>query len=334
MKNKLFLVSICYLITLSILSCKNEKNELTAEVHMVDISSSIGETLLSNGAFTLTIPGIGAKSVIDTNDLYMGRDMYVGNYTYSEDQGTIYLDHEKLQIISKVTNSRDSFYYAMPVYIKPKLRTQTMSFITYFVYDKVSLSHKQLQGGVWLEKGASDLILEDEIQAVKYTYTLDSTTIDRRLFARSGGLKHDYAYGVNQFLERSYFVEDDGQSDEDIQLEYAFGGFDLDSDGRDEVIVLIQSSYYCGSGGCNLLVLDDDYTLITETTVTKPPIMVLSRAHLGFNDLSVYSDGEQRLLEYDGSTYPENPSLEPIYNINEDEFIIISEEDTDDTGKY
>jgi hypothetical protein len=52
---------------------------------------------------------------------------------------------------------------------------------------------------------------------------------------------------------------------------------DLSGDGQDEVLVYLLGSIFCGTGGCNLLLLEgagDGYTLINEFPISRVPIIV------------------------------------------------------------
>ena len=49
---------------------------------------------------------------------------------------------------------------------------------------------------------------------------------------------------------------------------------DLNEDKKKEALVYLVSSGFCGSGGCNLLVLSADNRLITEMTIFKPPLRI------------------------------------------------------------
>lgn len=88
---------------------------------------------------------------------------------------------------------------------------------------------------------------------------------------------------------------------------------DLDGDGNDDAIVFLQGTGWCGSGGCTMLVLQgrkSGYKLISRSTVTHPPIRMARSTSHGWKDLIVHSDGADRLMRFNGSQYPLNPSLQ------------------------
>jgi hypothetical protein len=94
---------------------------------------------------------------------------------------------------------------------------------------------------------------------------------------------------------------------------------DLNADGNDEVIVYAYGPTACGSGGCSLLVFKRDASglhAVTKTTVTQEPIRELATITNGWRDLSVGVGGggaasRQVRLQYDGKSYPANPTVLP-----------------------
>ncbi|GAB2622457.1 hypothetical protein [Novilysobacter erysipheiresistens] len=100
--------------------------------------------------------------------------------------------------------------------------------------------------------------------------------------------------------------------------EYRAAQADLDADGVDDLLMLLDDPNWCSDAGCSLLVFrgDDDagYRLVTETTVTHAPIAVGAQRHNGWHDLlvGVGGDGTQAgtvALQFNGEGYPRNPTL-------------------------
>ncbi len=107
---------------------------------------------------------------------------------------------------------------------------------------------------------------------------------------------------------------------EDPTTRYQDAFVDLNGDGIPEVIVFVTGESWCGSGGCEILVLarkGSSYTVVTRMTVSRPPIRVLTTKSNGWHDISVwvqgggYVQGYEAELQFDGSTYPTNPSAPP-----------------------
>ena len=101
---------------------------------------------------------------------------------------------------------------------------------------------------------------------------------------------------------------------------YSHAFVDLNGDGKDEAIVYLTGRGWCGSGGCNMLVLTqegDTWRLVTSITTTWPPIRVLASRSHGWRDISVWvrgggiRPGYEAELSFDGETYATNPSVPP-----------------------
>ncbi|WP_224489559.1 hypothetical protein [Robertkochia flava] len=92
---------------------------------------------------------------------------------------------------------------------------------------------------------------------------------------------------------------------------YQFYKVNLDTDASGEVLIRFLSPYFCGSGGCTLLALDNDLSLITRFTVTRPPIFVEQRLENNWKVLMVRSGGQWKALVNTGDGYPGNPTVLP-----------------------
>lgn len=94
--------------------------------------------------------------------------------------------------------------------------------------------------------------------------------------------------------------------------------FNLDGQGGDETIVLLVGPYWCGSGGCDALVLRDTgagYDIVMQSSVTSAPIGVLATSTNGWRDLFVQVGGGGLpagavAMRYDGTGYPSNPTVD------------------------
>ena len=74
----------------------------------------------------------------------------------------------------------------------------------------------------------------------------------------------------------------------------------------------LTGSYFCGTGGCTILLLNSDGGLITTFTVTDYPIIVSNTITKNWKDLILYSNGKNHLMKFNGKTYPSNPSVQPV----------------------
>lgn len=102
-------------------------------------------------------------------------------------------------------------------------------------------------------------------------------------------------------------------------------------------LVYLVGPEYCGSGGCNLLILRrtaDGYEVLGETTVTQAPIRVLSTRTNGLPDIGVHvrgggvTDGYEAKLAFDGTRYPSNPTVGPAEPVEDAQGVtLITDED-------
>jgi hypothetical protein len=95
---------------------------------------------------------------------------------------------------------------------------------------------------------------------------------------------------------------------------------DLNGDGVDEAIVYLLGSNWCGSGGCNMLVLRQErgsWKVVSTITIVRPPVRVLESTSNGWRDIGVWVQGGgirrgyEAELRFNGKTYSRNPSIPP-----------------------
>jgi hypothetical protein len=111
---------------------------------------------------------------------------------------------------------------------------------------------------------------------------------------------------------------------------YSVALTDLDNDRRPEALVYAmdhgngRGGGLCGSGGCELYVLSlkaRPYRVITNISLTRPPIRVLATMAHGWRDLAVrvagggIVPGYEARLRFNGRTYPENPTVSPATHL-------------------
>ena len=121
----------------------------------------------------------------------------------------------------------------------------------------------------------------------------------------------------NQSLEKALHKWNENAPDDDLR--YHYNTVDLNGDGKLDAIVLVSGQSVCGTGGCEVLIFKndgEDYSLITEMSVSHAPVFVGATRTKGWNDLvmEVYGGGLKPYfasLKFDGQTYPENPTVEP-----------------------
>jgi hypothetical protein len=100
---------------------------------------------------------------------------------------------------------------------------------------------------------------------------------------------------------------------------------DLDGDGTPEAIVYLTGYLWCGTGGCNMLVLKrsgDSWRVVGHTTVTRAPIYILASSSHGWRNIGVWvqgggvQPGYEAELSFDGKAYPSNPALPPARRLD------------------
>lgn len=97
----------------------------------------------------------------------------------------------------------------------------------------------------------------------------------------------------------------------DFSKKFIFFEYDLNEDGKNEILVGLRGPYFCGSGGCTQLLLDYQGNVITTFSVSGNPVIIDTKKTNGWKDLFIWSGGKNRIVKFDGKTYPSNPSTLP-----------------------
>lgn len=124
-------------------------------------------------------------------------------------------------------------------------------------------------------------------------------------------------------------IEDRGGTATQVQFAWA----DLNGDGSPEAVVYVSGRRWCGTGGCNLMILQregETYRLRGKLTVTRPPVGLLAQRTSGWHDLAVSIGGVagyRAVVPFDGQRYASNPSMPPARRLGDDvpEQILIPE---------
>jgi hypothetical protein len=97
---------------------------------------------------------------------------------------------------------------------------------------------------------------------------------------------------------------------------------DLNGDRATEALVYLSGRDRCGSGGCNLYILQRQlgaWRLVNSVTITNPPIRILSTRSRGWRDIAVLVRGGgvgppyEAVLRFNGVRYPGNPTVAPAF---------------------
>jgi heat shock protein HslJ len=112
----------------------------------------------------------------------------------------------------------------------------------------------------------------------------------------------------------SYTKDVVGAGDGPAPGRYVYSRVDLNGDGRDEVMVYLMGSFFCGTGGCTLQLFAESqngYALVSEFPLGRTPVIVASTKTNGWNDLFRLESGGGAETSYvkhvfDGTTYVEH----------------------------
>jgi hypothetical protein len=92
---------------------------------------------------------------------------------------------------------------------------------------------------------------------------------------------------------------------------FIFFEYDLNDDGKKEILVGLTGPYFCGSGGCTQYILDNQGEVLSKFTVADYPVVIDTEKSFGWKNLFIQSGGKNRMVKFDGKKYPSNPSLQP-----------------------
>jgi len=90
---------------------------------------------------------------------------------------------------------------------------------------------------------------------------------------------------------------------------FTFQEVDFNNDGEKEIFVNLFTPYFCGTGGCSLILLNPNLEIINRFTATETPIYIDSKFENGWNVLIVNSKGNWKALISENGKYPSNPSV-------------------------
>lgn len=113
-------------------------------------------------------------------------------------------------------------------------------------------------------------------------------------------------------------------SEEEGDARYFLKWFDLNGDGTPEAIVHVVGPQVCGTSGCDTHIFarrGKSYRLVSTVGLTRPLIIASSRRTHGWHNLIVLIAGGGIVrgyyaeLQFNGRTYPDNPTVKPAKRI-------------------
>ena len=114
---------------------------------------------------------------------------------------------------------------------------------------------------------------------------------------------------IGMYIATKFMTDADLNAISEEDRKFQFYKIDLNGDGSEEVFVNFGTTYFCGSGGCTVLLLNSDMELITKFSPTQT-LYIDKASENGWKVLYTNTNGSWRKLVFDGSTYPTNPTLE------------------------
>lgn len=118
---------------------------------------------------------------------------------------------------------------------------------------------------------------------------------------------------VQQKLRNKYKDEISKNVLDSASRRFTFSEYDLNDDNSKEIFVGFTGTYFCGSGGCSFMIINNSGEEVSNFTVSDFPVVLDSNKTNGWKNLIVKSKGRYHLLQFNGKKYPPNPSTAPIY---------------------
>jgi hypothetical protein len=115
---------------------------------------------------------------------------------------------------------------------------------------------------------------------------------------------------IKQVLAKNY-----GTTPE-ADRKFLYNAVDLNDDGKNEYLVALVGSTFCGNAGCTMLVLNNKYGINTRMSIVQFPVYVGPPASKevtkGYSNIYVSTKGMGYVkMAWNGKKYPTNPSLSP-----------------------
>ncbi|UQB68815.1 hypothetical protein [Epilithonimonas zeae] len=114
---------------------------------------------------------------------------------------------------------------------------------------------------------------------------------------------------IAHYIANDYLTPADLKSIGMNDRKFRYNTIDLNDEGKMEVFVSFSTPYFCGTGGCSMILLNDHLQPITKFTVIRPPIYVDSEMKNGWKILYLQDGDQWKALTYKNGKYPSNPSI-------------------------
>lgn len=118
----------------------------------------------------------------------------------------------------------------------------------------------------------------------------------------------DLADKIKNYINNQFLTEADLRAISDDEKKFQLYKVDLNNDGSMEVFVNFITPYFCGSGGCTVLLLNNNLELITRFSPTKT-LFVGEQMENNWKVLITRVDADWKKLVYENGSYPSNPTM-------------------------
>lgn len=115
---------------------------------------------------------------------------------------------------------------------------------------------------------------------------------------------------VRLTLQKKFKSDLDKNLIDSLSRKFIFFEYDLNGDSQKEIFVGLTGPYFCGSGGCSIMLLDNLGNEISNFTVSDYPVVIDNNKSKEWKDLFILSNGKYHIMKFDGKKYPSNPSVQ------------------------
>lgn len=116
---------------------------------------------------------------------------------------------------------------------------------------------------------------------------------------------------IAHYIANEYLTPGDLKAIPMNDRKFRYQQIDLNGDGQMEVFVSFYTPYFCGTGSCSMVLLDDHLKPITKFTVTRNRLFAGPEVKNGWKTLLMEDNKGWKELTYENGKYPSNPSLLP-----------------------
>ena len=117
---------------------------------------------------------------------------------------------------------------------------------------------------------------------------------------------------IAHYITTDYLSKADLETIVMNERKFRYQQIDLNGDGNKEVFVIFSTPYFCGTGGCAMILLDHQLQPITKFTVTRPPVFADPETKNDWKILYIKDREEWKELIFENGKYPSNPSVLPV----------------------